>query len=104
MAASQLFDAIAKNNLVVPGGTLDTAHGSFNVEGLSTTEADAPSANLGAVSGGYFAAMGIPLLSGRTFTRTDTSEAAPVAIVNATLACLEAASGDCGDESCHTRR
>jgi len=32
LTASQLFDALAKNNLVVPGGTLDTGQGSFNVE------------------------------------------------------------------------
>ncbi|MBI4921038.1 MAG: efflux RND transporter permease subunit [Devosia nanyangense] len=42
LTASQLFDALAKNNLVVPGGTLDTGQGSFNVEvpGLITTAAD----------------------------------------------------------------
>jgi multidrug efflux pump len=42
LTASQLFDALAKNNLVVPGGTLDTGKGSFNVEvpGLITTAAD----------------------------------------------------------------
>ncbi|HQZ12130.1 MAG TPA: efflux RND transporter permease subunit [Devosia sp.] len=32
LTASQLFDALAKNNMVVAGGTLDTGHGSFNVE------------------------------------------------------------------------
>ncbi|WDR02822.1 efflux RND transporter permease subunit [Devosia algicola] len=32
LTASQLFDALAKNNMVVPGGTLDTGQGSFNVE------------------------------------------------------------------------
>ena len=42
LTASQLFDALAKNNLVVPGGTLDTGNGSFNVEvpGLITSAAD----------------------------------------------------------------
>ncbi|RYE11449.1 MAG: efflux RND transporter permease subunit [Hyphomicrobiales bacterium] len=42
LTASQLFDALAKNNLVVPGGTLDTGQGSFNVEvpGLITTAED----------------------------------------------------------------
>jgi multidrug efflux pump len=42
LTASQLFDALARNNLVVPGGTLDTGQGSFNVEvpGLITTAAD----------------------------------------------------------------
>lgn len=39
LTAAQLFDAVAKNNLVVAGGTLDTGQGSFNVEvpGLITT-------------------------------------------------------------------
>lgn len=42
LTAGQLFDALAKNNLVVPGGTLDTGNGSFNVEvpGLIMTAAD----------------------------------------------------------------
>ena len=42
LTANQLFDALAKNNLVVPGGTLDTGNGSFNVEvpGLITTAED----------------------------------------------------------------
>ncbi len=41
LTAAQLFDALAKNNMVVPGGTLDTGQGSFNVEvpGLITTAA-----------------------------------------------------------------
>ncbi|WP_421760509.1 efflux RND transporter permease subunit [Devosia sp.] len=42
LTASQLLDALAKNNMVVPGGTLDTGQGSFNVEvpGLITSAAD----------------------------------------------------------------
>ena len=42
LTAAQLFDALAKNNMVVPGGTLDTGQGSFNVEvpGLITHGAD----------------------------------------------------------------
>jgi multidrug efflux pump len=42
LTANELFDALAKNNMVVPGGTLNTGQGSFNVEvpGLITTAAD----------------------------------------------------------------
>ncbi|MBN9360231.1 MULTISPECIES: efflux RND transporter permease subunit [unclassified Devosia] len=42
LTAGQLLDALAKNNMVVPGGTLDTGQGSFNVEvpGLITTAQD----------------------------------------------------------------
>jgi putative ABC transport system permease protein len=38
------------------------------------------------VSGGYFAAMGIPLLSGRTFDGRDIATGPPVAIVSASMA------------------
>lgn len=42
LTAAQLMDALAKNNMVVPGGTLDTGKGSFNVEvpGLISNAAD----------------------------------------------------------------
>jgi multidrug efflux pump len=42
LTASQLFDALSKNNLVVPGGTIDTGNGAFSVEvpGLITTAQD----------------------------------------------------------------
>ncbi len=42
LTAAQLFDALARNNMVVSGGTLDTGQGSFTVRvpGLITTAAD----------------------------------------------------------------
>ncbi|MBD8065274.1 efflux RND transporter permease subunit [Devosia sp. PTR5] len=42
LTANQLFDALARNNMVVPGGTLNTGSGSFNIEvpGLITTPED----------------------------------------------------------------
>ncbi len=42
LTAAQLFDALARNNMVVAGGTLDTGQGSFNVEvpGLITSATD----------------------------------------------------------------
>ncbi|NMA96512.1 MAG: efflux RND transporter permease subunit [Phyllobacteriaceae bacterium] len=42
LTANQLFDALARNNMVVPGGTLNTGQGSFNIEvpGLITTADD----------------------------------------------------------------
>jgi putative ABC transport system permease protein len=39
-----------------------------------------------AVTQDYFRALGIPLLRGRTFTRTDTANSTPIVVVNATLA------------------
>ncbi|SDG33691.1 efflux RND transporter permease subunit [Pelagibacterium luteolum] len=32
LTASQLFDALARNNLVIPGGTINSGQGAFNVE------------------------------------------------------------------------
>jgi multidrug efflux pump len=42
LTAGQLFDALAKNNMVVAAGTLDTGQGSFNVKvpGLISTAQD----------------------------------------------------------------
>lgn len=44
------------------------------------------SADFALATGGYFAAMGIPLLRGRTFEARDTPDAPHVAVVNETLA------------------
>ena len=46
---------------------------------------DLPSAGIVPVSAGYFETLKIPLLRGRAFTRSDTPESQPVAIVNASL-------------------
>ncbi|WP_170848352.1 efflux RND transporter permease subunit [Devosia sp. YR412] len=42
LTASQLFDALSRNNMVVPGGTLNSGQGSFNIEvpGLINTPED----------------------------------------------------------------
>jgi putative ABC transport system permease protein len=63
------------------------ASGAFYVEGHQpASPAERPFANIGTVSGGYFAALGIPVLSGRTFTDNDHAKAPDVAIVSAALA------------------
>jgi putative ABC transport system permease protein len=63
------------------------ASGTFFIEGRApAARGDRPFAYLGTVSGGYFTAMGIPLLSGRTFQDRDVKNAPPVAIVSAALA------------------
>ena len=64
-----------------------SAGGRFYIEGHTpATRADRPFAHLGSVSGGYFEAMGIPLLAGRTFLDRDVENAPDVAIVSGSLA------------------
>jgi putative ABC transport system permease protein len=48
--------------------------------------ADLPHSDYIRVSASYFETMGITLLRGRSFSAADTSESAPVAIINETLA------------------
>ena len=63
------------------------ASATFFIDGyVSATRAERPFAHFATVSGGYFAAMGIPLLSGRTFEDRDGADAPPVAIVSASMA------------------
>jgi len=63
------------------------AAGSFYIEDRpSRKPEDRPFANIASVSGGFFSAMGIPLLAGRTFSESDTQEAPGVGIVSVALA------------------
>jgi putative ABC transport system permease protein len=57
-------------------------------ESRPRTETDGPplNADIQVVSAGYFATMGIPLLRGRAFDRTDNEESEPVAVVDEVLA------------------
>lgn len=63
------------------------ASGAFYIEGRTYTgRAERPFTHLATVSGGYFPAMGIPLLAGRLFQDRDVEKAPHVAIANAVLA------------------
>jgi putative ABC transport system permease protein len=63
------------------------ASATFFLEGRpARTRAEKPFAHVGLVSGGYFPAMGIPLIAGRTFDDRDRETAPPVAIVNVAFA------------------
>jgi putative ABC transport system permease protein len=65
----------------------NNASATFYLEGRpAPTRADKPFAHVATVSGGYFAAMGIPMIAGRTFDVRDKEEAPAVAIVNASFA------------------
>ena len=88
----RLFESLAERSEVQAVGIGfpaplrgSNAKGSFFLEGRDPG-ADRPFANIGSVSGGYFAALGIPLLEGRTFTDGDREPAPAVAIVSATFA------------------
>ncbi|HEU4434971.1 MAG TPA: ABC transporter permease [Pyrinomonadaceae bacterium] len=60
---------------------------AFYFEGYARPkENDLPQTNYSAVSPGYFKAMGIPLIAGRTFTDRDTQDGRRVAIISQTLA------------------
>ena len=64
-----------------------SANGSFDVEGHTpASRTDRPFAFIATVSGGYFDAMGIPLVAGRTFEERDVKAAPGVTIVSAALA------------------
>jgi predicted permease len=62
-------------------------YGSFSsspvaVDGYQPPPDERPTVEYNEVGPGYFSTIGIPLLSGREFTRADNETAAPVAIVN----------------------
>lgn len=56
------------------------------VDGFEARPGEQPVIEYDEVSPGFLATMGIPLLSGREFTRADNETARPVAIVNETMA------------------
>jgi len=67
------------------------SYGSYSstpiaVDGYQLLPEEQPTVEYNEVGPGYFATIGIPLLSGREFTRADDEKAAPVAIVNETMA------------------
>lgn len=56
------------------------------VEGYETQPGEQPVVEYNPVGPTYLATMGIPLISGREFTRADNETAEPVAVVNETMA------------------
>jgi predicted permease len=56
------------------------------VDGFEAAPGEAPSVDYNEVGPNYLATMGIPLISGREFTRDDNETSAPVAVVNETMA------------------
>ncbi|MFM8532581.1 MAG: ABC transporter permease [Acidimicrobiia bacterium] len=93
----QLFERIEDEIGAVPGVTAmsaalvpvlagDNWGNSMIVEGFNAGPDTDTNASFNAVGPGYFKTMGIPLMSGREFTRADADGAPKVAIVNQAFA------------------
>ena len=62
------------------------AGAAYTIEGVPANRWKLQFANFAIVDGDFFSAMGIPLLSGRTFTANDREDAPLVVMVNETMA------------------
>lgn len=71
---------------VTPLGYRTFSSAPIAVDGYVPPPNEQPSVEYNQVSPNYFATMGIPLVSGREFTRDDNETALPVAIINETMA------------------
>src|SRR2546423_6873506 len=71
---------------VIPFGLRDFALGPIAVDGYQPGPDEHPMADYNQVGPDYFAAMGIPLLGGREFSRSDDENQPLVAIVDETMA------------------
>src|SRR5437868_5836987 len=70
---------------VTPLGYATYSSTPIAVDGYQPPLEEQPAIEYNQVSPGYFTTLGIPLLSGREFTRTDDEKAPVVAIVNQTM-------------------
>ncbi len=91
--AAVLFDRIEEELAGVPGVTsvatsmvpiLSNSEWGSNVtvEGYDSVSSDATHTYFNRIGDGFFGALGIPLIAGRDFQRSDMPGSAPVAIVN----------------------
>ncbi|HSE98796.1 MAG TPA: ABC transporter permease, partial [Blastocatellia bacterium] len=95
--AIALFNRLEENLAALPGveavGCAQLALFSGNnrgsnvtIEGYTPAEGESMQVLRNDVGPGYFAAVGVPLLAGREFTKKDTSASQKVAIINETMA------------------
>jgi predicted permease len=71
---------------VTPLGYGTYSSSPIAVDGYQPPPEEQPTAEYNEVGPGYFGTMGIPLVSGREFTRADNEQTALVAVVNETMA------------------
>lgn len=89
----QVLETIASIPGVVSAGLADwvplgfsSSSDSFSPEGYEPRPHEAVSVGVARVSPGYFATVGIPLLSGRDFTAQDSADSQTVVVINEALA------------------
>jgi len=58
---------------------------AFTIAGEDLSRWKAPTTECLAIGPGYFATMGVPIVTGRAFTENDNQRSPKVAIINATL-------------------
>jgi predicted permease len=71
---------------VIPFTYTPYSSSPIEVDGYQPPPNEQPTADYNEVAEDYFGTVGIPVVSGREFTRTDDENAPPVAIINETMA------------------
>jgi macrolide transport system ATP-binding/permease protein len=71
---------------MTPLSYVSSASAPIVVDGYAPPPEESPTVEYNEVGADYFVTMGIPLVDGREFTRADDEKAAPVAVVNETMA------------------
>jgi predicted permease len=71
---------------MLPLSYVSSATAPIVVDGYTPPPEESPTVDYNEVAADYFVTMGIPLVAGREFTRGDDENAAPVAVINETMA------------------
>jgi macrolide transport system ATP-binding/permease protein len=71
---------------MTPLSYVSSASAPIVVDGYAPPPEESPTVKYNEVGADYFVTLGIPLLDGREFTRADDEKAAPVVVVNETMA------------------